>query len=91
MAELASSRLMQVESEGQQKSSGSFVLLQLTYEAGQEPEDLGRRPKSSNVCTEAWLRVARHARSNAMDGRLRMPERDLAMLPVSIQTAMRTG
>lgn len=79
MAELASSRLIQVESEGQQKSSGSFVLLQLTYDVGHESEDLGRRPSVSNVCPEPWLRVAKNARSNSTDGRPQKSEIDMVM------------
>ena len=53
MAELASSRLMQVESEGQQNSFGSSVLLQRVYEEGHTSELLGRRPKESKACP-AW-------------------------------------
>lgn len=80
MAELALSRLIQVESEGQQKSSGSFVLLQLTYEVGHESEDLGRRLNVSNVCPEPRLRLVKNARSNSTYGRPWIAERDLAML-----------
>lgn len=50
MAELALSRLMQVESEGQQNSFGSSVLLQRVYEEGHTSELLGRIPKESNAC-----------------------------------------
>jgi predicted amino acid dehydrogenase len=46
MAELASSRLMQVDIDGQQKSAGSFVLPHRLYEIGQESELRGGRSKA---------------------------------------------
>jgi hypothetical protein len=72
MAELALSRLIQVESDGQQKSSGSFVLLQLVYDAGQESELLGSRPRLSSVRPE--LILANRVKSNSIDGRPQEPE-----------------
>lgn len=78
MAELALSRLIQVESEGQQKSSGSFVLLQLVYEVGQESELLGRRSREPNAWPGPIL--ARRVKSSSMDGRTLIPGVDLAIL-----------
>lgn len=65
MAELALSTLIQVESEGQQKSSGRFVLLHVAYEVGQESELLANRSREPNACPGAIL--ARKFKSSSMD------------------------
>jgi hypothetical protein len=49
MAEVASSKLMQVESDGQQKLSGSFVLPQCSYAVGHESELLEIRLNELNA------------------------------------------
>lgn len=48
MAEVASSRLMQVDEEGQQKSVGKLPP-QVSYELGQEPEPRGTSSNDSNA------------------------------------------
>lgn len=77
MAELALSRLIHVASEGQQKLSGSFVLLQLTYDDGQS-ELRARRARISNSCPEHTL--ANRVSSNSMDHRPLTPVWKVAML-----------
>lgn len=77
MAELALSRLMQVASEGQQKLSGRFALLQLTYDEGQS-ELRAKRARISNSCPEHTL--AKRVSSNSMDHRPLMPMWKVAML-----------
>jgi hypothetical protein len=49
MADVESSRLIQAESDGQQKLSGSFVLPQWLYDVGHESERLGIRLNESNA------------------------------------------
>jgi len=49
MAEVASSKLMQVEPDGQQKLSGSFVLPQCLYKVGHESELLEISLNESNA------------------------------------------
>lgn len=78
MAEVASSRLMQVDEEGQQNSVGKLPP-QVSYELGQEPE---LRGTSSND-SKAWavLKAAMKVKSSRAIGRFATtPAVDLAML-----------
>ena len=67
MEELPWSRLMQVESEGQQKSFGSFVMPQLANEEGQSSELLERRSKELYASPGRML--AMRVKSSRTDGR----------------------
>lgn len=83
MRVLALSRLIHVDSEGQQKSSGSLVSLQLAYEAGQESELLGSRSRVLNACDGPILDSK--VKSNSMDNGPLMPRVEhIAILAIEI-------
>lgn len=79
MEELPWSRLMQVESEGQQKSFGSFVLPQRVNEEGHASEFLERRSKELYACPGRILAI--RVKRSRTDGRLAV---DLVILAVRV-------
>jgi hypothetical protein len=66
MEELPWSRLMQVESEGQQKSFGSFVLPQRVNDEGHASELLERRSTELYACPGRMLAI--RVNSSRTDG-----------------------
>lgn len=80
IAELSSSRPMHVESEGQQKSFGSFVLLQRAYEEGHVSGLLGRISSEANARPGVILAI--RAKSNRTDVCPRIPAVDFVILAI---------